>query len=163
MSSIRQEFEKMIVDPGCIGIAFFTHETLAVAWMFSLWSVFYIIEPTQSLRHKFPSIDNKYEKAEQWTNKRLQKMPKLIQNSRFFQSLNYPRLVTSGVESCLMRRVLSPITYPFKIGVAIYVANLFANYRIKSKNNRNTNNINNKTVSLDNELNQTKDSIYNEK
>lgn len=157
MGRLREEIEKC-VDPRFIGVAFFTHETLAVAWMFGLWSVFYMIEPTQSLRHKFPSINDKYEKAEQWTNRRLQRMPNMIQKSKFFQSLNYPRLVTSGIESCLMRRLLSPITYPVKIGIAIYVANVFANYRQARNNTVTTNNngINphqNGTKLLESELN----------
>ena len=114
---------KQSVHPQCIGIALFVHEFVGISWMFGAWGFMFILNPTASLIQRFDRLSGFHQKAEQWTNRKMERMPGIIRNSK---RLNVPRMMTSGIESYFLRNLLRPITIPSKIAIAVYAAKLYA-------------------------------------
>ena len=114
---------KQKVHPETIPLAIFVHEISGLSWMIGAWSFMYIINPTSSLIKKYDKLNEYQNKATKWTNKKMERMPNFIKNSK---RINVPRLATSGVESYLLRNLLRPITIPAKFAFAVYVAKVYA-------------------------------------
>eukprot|EP01083_Nonionella_stella_P047424 126898_1 len=127
---------KATVHPQCIGLAIFIHEFTGIAWMIGVWSAMYILNPTASLIKKYDALHKYQNKAEQWTHRKIQRMPSFIRQHHL---LNWPRLVSSGIESYLFRNVLRPVTIPAKFAFAVYAAKLYSDRKYGSKA-RHTNN-----------------------
>ena len=117
---------KQKVHPECIGLAIFVHELSGISWMIGAWSLMYIINPTNSLLKRYDRLNEYQNKAHSWTNRKMERLPGFIKHS---QRLNIPRLVTSGVESYLLRNLLRPVTIPTKIAFAVYAAKKYADYK----------------------------------
>ena len=117
---------KQKVHPECIGLAIFVHELSGISWMIGAWSAMYIVNPTNSLMKRFDGLNEYQQKANAWTNRKMERMPRFIKHS---QRLNVPRLVTSGVESYLLRNLLRPVTIPAKIAFAVYAAKKYADHK----------------------------------
>ena len=114
---------KQKVPPKTIPLAVFVHEISGISWMIGAWSFMYIVNPTSSLCKRYNKLNEYQIKATNWTNKKMQRMPNIIKNSK---RINIPRLATSGIESYLLRNILRPITIPAKLALSIYAAKIYA-------------------------------------
>lgn len=121
MSVIEEIKQK--VHPECIGLAIFVHEFSGLSLMIGAWSFMYILNPTWSLMSRYDKLNSYKNKADQWTHRKMEKLPNLIKNSK---RINLSRLATSGVESYLLRNLLRPITIPSKFAFAIWTAKVYA-------------------------------------
>ena len=120
---------KQSVHPECIGIALFVHEFVGFSWMFGAWGFMYVLNPTASLIQRFERLNVYHQKAEQWTNRKMGRMPGFIRNSK---RLNVPRMMTSGIESYCLRNILRPVTIPSKIAIAVYAAKLYSDRKYQN-------------------------------
>ncbi|VDP93569.1 unnamed protein product [Echinostoma caproni] len=71
--------------------------------------------------HKAPkSIQNTYQRGMTWSERKLQRAPDFIKHRTDPQ-----RLLVSGAESFVIRKLLTPITVPGKIYLAVLISGFF--------------------------------------
>ncbi|KAF5398032.1 Retrovirus Pol polyprotein from transposon opus [Paragonimus heterotremus] len=92
-----------------------THEALGLGLLVGFWFGCYKFQPLRKCMHLAPKpICDSYEKGMTWSTKKLQRVPQLVR-----QRTDPQRLLVSGAESFVLRKLLTPVTVPLKIYLAV--------------------------------------------
>ncbi|KAH8850261.1 hypothetical protein EWB00_010164 [Schistosoma japonicum] len=103
-----------------ITVAVLSHESLGIGLLVGFWIICYKKQPIKHLMLSSPvNIQNVYSKGLSWSAKKLDRLPLWI-SSR----VDPNRILVSGAESYVLRKILSPITIPGKIYLAVLISGL---------------------------------------
>ncbi|KAF8561738.1 hypothetical protein P879_08291 [Paragonimus westermani] len=91
-----------------------THEALGLGLLVGFWFGCYKFQPLRKCMHLAPEpVRSSYKKGMIWSAKKLQRVPQLVR-----QRTDPQRLLVSGAESFVLRKLLTPVTVPLKIYLA---------------------------------------------
>ncbi|TGZ59331.1 hypothetical protein CRM22_009139 [Opisthorchis felineus] len=104
-----------------IMIAVAAHEALGLGILVGFWVGCYKFQPLRQIIYRAPDpIRASYDRGMAWSSRRLQRVPAYIKHRTDPQ-----RLLISGAESFVLRKVLTPITVPGKIYLAVLFSAFF--------------------------------------
>lgn len=107
------------VTPRRVGTMIVAHEILGLSWLVGAWALCYRLRVTPRVVSVLPkSVGSWYTTGEIWAQRKLTRFP-------WLSRLGDPtRVVTSGAESCVLRKILLPVSIPAKVWLAYYVSGL---------------------------------------
>ncbi|KAA0186184.1 hypothetical protein FBUS_11628 [Fasciolopsis buskii] len=104
-----------------VAAAVLTHEALGLGLLVGFWVGCYRYQPLKQLMHRAPrSVQVTYHRGMAWSERKLRNAPDFIKCRTDPQ-----RLLISGAESFVIRKLLTPITIPGKIYLSVLISGFF--------------------------------------
>ncbi|CAH8476906.1 unnamed protein product [Heterobilharzia americana] len=118
----RKLFDKFNIDTkqwsySRLTVAVLAHESLGVGLLVGFWVICYKKQPLKYLTLLTPVSIQVFTQRLNWSARRLRRLPWLL-SSRTDPN----RILISGAESYVIRKLLSPFTIPAKIYLAVVVS-----------------------------------------
>ncbi|CAH8435770.1 unnamed protein product [Schistosoma rodhaini] len=103
-----------------ITVALLAHESFGIGLAVGFWIICYKKQPIRYLTSYAPVvIQNIYSKGLNWSARKLRQLPLFVSSQA-----DPNRILISGAESYVLRKILSPLTIPGKIYLAVLVSGI---------------------------------------